>query len=242
MILFSSLITVKRRIAKYLKRKTGHFVYVALGDSTAEGMGASVPERSYTSILHASLKERYKSTKYLNVARSGAILSDVLTTQLPKAIEARPDLITLSVGANDIIRRTKSDEFERQLRKLLRTLHQETNAIVVISTVPDLSLTPSVPKLLKTYSRYMANKMNDIIIRVADETNTIVVDIFNDSKAILQAFPEAIATDGWHPSDFGYALWANSIIVTLRNVIAAPEREKVSDDAEEISEDEQSTA
>jgi len=224
------LYTVKKRFIQILKSSTHTFSYVAMGDSTAEGMGASTPERSYAPIVYSSLKERYRSTKYHNVARSGAILQDVLDKQLPKTIEQNPDLVTISVGANDIVRRTRTDEYERLLRKLLRTLHQETSATIVISTVPDLSLTTSVPKLLKTYSRFMASRYNEIIVRVAEETNTVLVDVFNDSKAVLKAYPEAIATDGWHPSDFGYALWANSILVTLRNVIAAPKREKVSEE------------
>lgn len=219
--------SLKRKLLQAFRYRIQPFVYVALGDSTAEGMGASAPERSYASIVHLSLKDRYRSTKFINYARSGAVLTDVLTRQLPKALEARPNLVTVSVGANDIIKRTKAEKFEKDLRKLLRTLQRETDATIVISTVPDLSLTPTVPKILKTYSRYMANRLNEIIVRIADETNTVLVDIFNDSKAVLQTFPEAIASDGWHPSDFGYALWANSILVTLRNVIAPPERERV---------------
>jgi lysophospholipase L1-like esterase len=224
---------LKKRILTFLKDTTKPFTYVALGDSTAEGMGASKVERSYTHIIYASLKERYRSTKYYNFARSGAILADVVEKQLPKALEASADLITISVGANDIIRRTKSDEYERLLRKLLQTLQRQTDATVVISTVPDLSLTPSVPKLLRTYSRYMANKLNEIILRTAEDTNTVVVDIFNDSRALLKIFPEAVASDGWHPSDFGYAIWANSILVTLRNIIEPPKREKISQEEEE---------
>ncbi len=230
---FLGIKNIKKRISKFLRDTTKPFTYIALGDSTAEGMGASKPERSYANIVYASLKERYRSTKYCNFARSGAILADVVENQLPKALEVSPDLITISVGANDIIRRTKSDDYERLLRKLLQTLQRETDATVVISTIPDLSLTPSVPKLLRTYSRYMANKLNDIILRTAEDTNTVVVDVFNDSRAVLKEFPEAVASDGWHPSDFGYALWANSILVTLRNVIEPPKREKVSKEEEE---------
>lgn len=240
MSVITFLSSVKNRIVQFLKDTTSPFTYVALGDSTAEGMGASTPERAYTNIIYTSLKDRYRTTKYHNFARSGAILSDVVDKQLPKAIAEKPDLITISVGANDIIRRTKTDDYERLLRKLLKTLHRETDATVVISTVPDLSFTTAVPKILKTYSRYMANRYNEIIVRVADETNTVLVDVFNDSKSILKAYPEAVATDGWHPSDFGYALWANSVLVTLRNVIAAPERESVSkDEVEDLTEEEE---
>ena len=212
--------SLKRRLLQAIRYQIQPFVYVALGDSTAEGMGASTPQRSYTNIVFESLKDRYKQAKYLNVARSGAILKDVLQSQMPKAIEAKPSLITLSIGANDIIRRTKLDEFEGDLRELLTSLRQKTDATILISTVPDLSLTPAVPKLLKTYSKYKAGKLNQIIYKVGEETSTVTVDLFEDSRAVLKMFPEAIASDGWHPSDFGYALWANTILVMLRNVLA----------------------
>lgn len=219
--------SVKRKVLQLFHYQVQPFLYVALGDSTAEGMGASSHDRAYTSIIYSSLKERYRKAKYHNFAKSGAILKDVINHQLPKALAINPSLITISIGANDIIRRTKPEEFEEDLYELLKTLQQETDATIVISTIPDLSLTPAVPKLLKTYSRYKAGKLNSIIHRVGKDTNSVTVDMFEDSRAVLRAFPDAIATDGFHPSDFGYALWANTILVTLHNVLApVPEETK----------------
>ena len=210
----------KRKILQILRYRTQPFVYVAIGDSTAEGVGASISSRNYATIIHTSLKERYKLAKYHNIAKAGATLKDVLVKQLPQVLELKPSLITISIGANDIIKRSNSYQFEVDLSLLLNTLQKETDATVVISTIPDLSLTPAVPLLLKRYSRYRANKFNSIIHLVGKESGAVTVDMFEDSRAILQTFPEAIASDGFHPSDFGYALWANTILVTLRNVLA----------------------
>lgn len=220
----------KRKILQLLRYQTQPFVYVAMGDSTAEGVGASTPSRSYTTIVYASLKERYKQAKYHNIAKSGAVVDDVITTQLPRVLVLKPSLITISIGANDIIRRTNPRQFEEKLLLLLKTLQQETDATVVISTIPDLSVTPAVPLLLKRYSRYKAHKLNRSIHLIGKETKAVTVDMFEDSKAVLQIFPEAIASDGFHPSDFGYALWANTILVTLRNVLApVPEDKEIED-------------
>ncbi|HVZ58688.1 MAG TPA: SGNH/GDSL hydrolase family protein [Patescibacteria group bacterium] len=218
--------SIKRKILQIFRYELEPFIYVALGDSTAEGMGASMHEKTYTSIIATSLKDRYRQVDYQNFARSGAVLSDVIEHQLPKVLKINPSLITISIGANDIIRRTKLEEFETNLQHLLRTLQQKTDATVVISTIPDLSLTPAVPKLLKTYSRYKAGKLNTIIRNIGRMTGTVTVDMFEDSRAVLKSFPEAIASDGFHPSDFGYALWANTILVTLRNVLAPVAEEK----------------
>lgn len=218
--------TLKKKVLKLFRYRPQSFTYVAIGDSTAEGMGASLPERAYTNLVYASLKSRYKTAKYHNFARSGAILKDVIKTQLPKALDEKPSLVTISVGANDIIRRTKVTDFEKDLTYLLKTLQQKTDAIIVISTIPDLSLIPSIPRLLKKYSQYKAGKLNAVILKVGKDTGTVTVDLFEDSRVILEAYPEAIASDGFHPSDFGYAIWANTILVTLRKALAPIPEEK----------------
>ncbi len=211
--------SVFTKIKSSLPLQKSPFVYVAMGDSTAEGMGASTPERSYTKILYAHIKAQKTNAKYYNLGRSGSILRDVVNRQLPKAIDLNPSLITLSVGANDIIRRTKQQEFEKELKQLVEELHSKTQAILVISTVPDLSMTPAIPKFLQAYSKFMAGKLNKGIHSLTPNERLLVVDVFNDSKETLKAFPEALGSDGFHPSDFGYALWANTLITRISPIL-----------------------
>ena len=51
----------------------------------------------------------------MNLARSGATSSELLHAQLPKAIEVRPSLVTLGIGANDLWRLLPADGFEINL-------------------------------------------------------------------------------------------------------------------------------
>ena len=102
-------------LTKYIPTKKS-FVYVALGDSTVEGIGATAPHRSYTGILHGVIKEKKKRTHYHNLGIAGATIQDVIRLQLAKAIELQPDLITLSVGANDIKKRTTTKKLS-QIKK-----------------------------------------------------------------------------------------------------------------------------
>ena len=207
-------------IKRYIpKRRT--YVYVALGDSTVEGVGASAPHRSYTGILHTIVKERKKNTSYYNLGVAGATLRDVLDTQVAKAIELQPDLVTLSVGANDIKNRTNSTTFSKELRLLFKELQTKTNAKIIVNTIPDLSLTPAIPRYLKSYSKFMAIRFNATITRVGEELSIPIVDLFNYSRSIIRQFPEAIASDGFHPSDFGYAIWANTMIPHIHKVTSS---------------------
>src|SRR5262245_22703926 len=76
--------------------------YVALGDSTVEGVGATAPARNYVSRLHERLRGVFPDATLLNLGEGGATASGVRLRQLPLALEHRPQLVTLSVGPNDI--------------------------------------------------------------------------------------------------------------------------------------------
>ena len=59
-------------------RGTSGVVYVALGDSTVEGIGASSPDRNYPSRIAARLREIYPDATLHNLGVAGAVASDVV--------------------------------------------------------------------------------------------------------------------------------------------------------------------
>lgn len=78
--------------------------FVALGDSTTCGLGDRLPDgrwRGFVPLLAAAFGQ---DTAYVNLAVSGARAADVRYRQLPTAISARPDLVSLIVGVNDTMR------------------------------------------------------------------------------------------------------------------------------------------
>ncbi len=117
-------------------------LYVALGDSTAYGIGANGPERNYVSRLSERLRAVYAGARLVNLGVSGATAADVVEEQLGHAAALRPDLITLSIGPNDITRGREVKEYERDLETIFRTLLGETSAVLVVSLIPDLTVTP----------------------------------------------------------------------------------------------------
>src|SRR5206468_12289310 len=66
-------------------------VYVALGDSTVEGIGASRPELNYVSRLSARLREVYRHARVENLGVGGATSIDVLARQLDRAVALAPE-------------------------------------------------------------------------------------------------------------------------------------------------------
>jgi lysophospholipase L1-like esterase len=84
---------------------TNNTRYLALGDSLAAGYGALPTTQGYAYLLYQ--KGTYDSTVntiFANAAVPGATSADVLTFQVPQAVNLfQPHVITLSVGGNDLL-------------------------------------------------------------------------------------------------------------------------------------------
>src|SRR5206468_6590897 len=61
---------------------------------------------------------------FLNLAQSGATTADLLHGPLGKAMEMRPQLITLGIGGNDLWRLVPANTFEENLERIGDGLEQ----------------------------------------------------------------------------------------------------------------------
>jgi lysophospholipase L1-like esterase len=166
-------------------------LWVVLGDSTAQGIGASAFDKGYVGQLQSILEERSgKTWRVLNLSKSGARAADVLAVQLPRleALGALPDLVTCAVGTNDIVHRTSLDRVERELREIASRLPAGS----VVATLPPLS-TERVATL------------NEIVRSAAAEAGLVVADV---NAHTGPPWTGKLAADHFHPADLGYADWA----------------------------------
>lgn len=183
-------------------------VYVALGDSTVEGIGASSPDAGYVERIHRRLREHYPNARAVNLGAAGATSADVLAHQLDRAGLLGPQLATLSVGPNDITEGGDVGVFEGNVDQILGRLASR-RVIVVVNLLPDLAVTPRFrgrpegPAVGRLTVRF-----NEALRRIADRHGAEVVDLYEPSRAEVPARPWLVASDGYHPSDAGYARWA----------------------------------
>jgi lysophospholipase L1-like esterase len=198
------------RVAKGLPRDCGAPVlYVALGDSTVEGVAASSARHTYVSRLHDRLREVYPAARAENLGVSGAVSADVLAKQLPRAVRLAPDLVTLSIGPNDITGGVGVEDYERRIDRILGTLARETRALVVVNLIPDLGVTP---RFARSDRRELVTRLtvrfNQALEGRARAHGAAIVDLYERSRDEVPRRPELVASDGYHPSDLGYARWA----------------------------------
>jgi lysophospholipase L1-like esterase len=196
-------------------------VYVALGDSTVEGVAATSPQFNYVSRLHERLRAIYPAARVENLGVGGAVSADVLEHQLPRAVKANPDLVTLSVGPNDLTTGVAVDTYARTIDRILGTLVRETRALIVINLLPDLAITPRFARsdTRDTVGR-LTRQFNEALTKKAQAHDVTIVDLYERSREEVPRRPELVASDGYHPSDEGYARWAELMWLQVEPAVA----------------------
>jgi acyl-CoA thioesterase-1 len=197
------------------------FRYVSLGDSTAVGVGARAG--GYPEHLFQKLKQRGVEAGFLNLGESGAVASDVVR-QAERAATKRPHLVTLGVGANDSWRGTSATEYQGHLRRIRETL-RATGASVVASGLVDFSHSPAAAFAQRTLGlssgglAQHVRVLNDALSALAEPPWFTVVDLLAFSQSELPQHPEYFSPDGFHPSDAGYARWAELLWPALERLL-----------------------
>lgn len=82
--------------------------FVALGDSFTEGLhdhlGGDGRHLGWADRTADALAHRYGSLQYANLAVRGRLLDQVVTEQVPVALDLVPDLVSFHAGPNDVLR------------------------------------------------------------------------------------------------------------------------------------------
>lgn len=193
--------------AQNVRRIDGPITYVAVGDSTAVGVGGT--QGGYVAVLFKNLQQARPGSQLKNFGISGSTTAEVLAQQIEKAIAAKPQLVTVSVGVNDIRRGVTPEEFGSEYDQLLKRLSTETSAVVVVSNLPDVSSSERIPPLVRSQTQALIGLFNERLREVATAHNVPVFDTYQLTHEQLGQHPEYFSADGFHPSDAGYELWAN---------------------------------
>jgi len=175
----------------------GEITYLAIGDSAAQGIGATSPMRGYVGLIAKRLEAKTgKKVNIINLSVTGAKISDVQRDQIPKIKGIKADIVTIEVGANDI-RTFKEDQFKKEFSQLLTSLPDQTY-------VSDMPLFNSRP------SSTMPAKEASIIIRelVAKDIDLNFVALQKQTEENQSIF--GFAPDLFHPNNLSYKNWADA--------------------------------
>jgi lysophospholipase L1-like esterase len=187
-------------------------VYAALGASDAVGIGATRPSvDGWVPLVQAGLPG---NPQLVNLGISGATLDTILALELPVLEDAKPDIVTIWVGVNDLRAGVKLPEFTERLDETLARIAASGPSEIAVLNIPDLQQVPDFQGHDPVTFDAEVRQWNVAIAEIAARHGARVVDLYGPSLA-LNAHPEYISGDGFHPSSAGYQRIAELVLIVL---------------------------
>ncbi len=191
---------------------------MAVGASDAFGVGTRDPDReSWPTVLSELLTP---PVRLVNLGIPGETVGRALANELPIALSASPQILTIWLGVNDLSDGVALDTYTSQLTTLIATLRKGTHARIVVGNLPDLALLPAFSRSNVAALTSKVRQWNAAIANVCALQGVGLVDIFAGWNELAD-HPEYISSDGLHPSALGAERLAMLFDAALR-VAAAP--------------------
>ena len=174
-------------------------LWLVLGDSAAQGVGASAHDRGWVGQVRDRLVAADpRPWRVVNLSRSGARTAEVVDVQWPRATEllgdAATDLVTAVVGGNDATG-SREGPWRADVDRLCAALPPGA----VVSTVAR-----------GVFERKTA-RVNEHLRQRATEHGLRVADVWAHTGPPYRG----LYADGFHPNDAGYRQWADAVCAAL---------------------------
>ena len=188
--------------------------YLALGDSYTIGTGLEDEAQNFPSLLAGRLKEETGiDVALVNLGVNGYTTTDLIREELPVARNARPELVTILIGANDIVQRSDEATYRGRLRQIYQAIKElgvPAERVLVIS-IPDFSRLPgAAPFGSPSGLRARVDAFNAIARTEATATDFRYADLTEISR---EASPrdDWLASDGLHPGPAQHRAFADHL-------------------------------
>lgn len=187
---------------------------VVIGDSTAFGVGTTDARYS----IAGRLGEAFPSSPIVNSSKSGAKVADAILLMEAVPMTGAAQFILLQIGANDVIGRTDSREYESNLRTLFEQAKKRSDHVFML-TAGDIGLAPIFPFPINHFVSRETLRVREISMRVAKEMGVVYIDLFKSRayEPTLTDIKRFYATDLFHLSNEGYGIWYQSVEHALRD-------------------------
>lgn len=179
-------------------------LWVAMGDSMTQGVGASAYDRGWVGQLSGRLRGDGWDHRLVNLSVTGARVEDVLESQLPaleaiSAQEGAAALVTVVIGSNDVV----SPLHRRGLTERFATL---------LDRLPEGSVVMNLPNPSRE-----ARRVDALLRRRAAEGQIVLADMRAEGP---RSWRGLLAADSFHLNDRGYAAMADVVENALRRARA----------------------
>jgi lysophospholipase L1-like esterase len=192
--------------------------FAVLGDSTGAGVGVSRVEDSVAGRIAQVLADTGRFVTLDGLAVSGSRVAD-LAPQVSRALVHRPDVALVLIGANDATHATRLGGIRHDIGEAVGRLTR-AGVAVVVGTCPDMGAATAFPEPLREVVAWLGRRVGAASGDAARAAGAAVVDIGAETGAAFRADPRRyLASDRFHPSADGYALWANAVAGAVRQAV-----------------------
>lgn len=183
-------------------RQAADPLWIALGDSATQGIGASAPERGWVGRSLAGLRtHRDARWQVVNLSVTGARIDDVRHRQLPQLSDLpAPTLVTCAIGANDMLR--------GRAKPTLAAIDE------LLAELPDDTVVATIPRGVR---ERLAMRVNERIRTACEGGRLRLADVW---EATGPPWGGKYSADGFHPNDDGYREWITAFAAPLRIPVA----------------------
>ncbi|MEX2616343.1 MAG: arylesterase [Alphaproteobacteria bacterium] len=181
---------------------------LALGDSLTAGYGLSGRD-SFPSRLETALRESGHEVRVVNGGVSGDTTAGGLA-RLDWLMQERPDLVIVSLGANDALRGVDPAVTRRNLDAIITGVKQQNARVMLVGML-------APPNMGSEYGK----EFNAIYEELAHDHNVVLYRFFLEGVA---GDPALNLADGMHPNAEGVAEIVERILPTVVQALAEEPR------------------
>ncbi|MFZ1701940.1 MAG: SGNH/GDSL hydrolase family protein [Pyrinomonadaceae bacterium] len=180
-----------------------------IGESTVAGLGARNHELGLAGQFAKYLSEHIKrAVDWKVIGKNGVTARRTIDELLPHAPDEQFDYILVGLGGNDVMKLSSPVKWRRDMTELLGMLSEKyPDAVIFISNCPMIIHSPIMPEPIKS-----------ILWNLSQMHNANIKEFTRDMDRVFY-YPqpvnvrlEGFFADGLHPSEQGYADWAEDMV------------------------------
>ncbi|MEM6717926.1 MAG: SGNH/GDSL hydrolase family protein [Bacteroidota bacterium] len=195
------------------------FQLITVGESTIAGVGAKFHKTAFTGTLAEELAKQISANISWKVYAKSGYNAQQVTNKIVKHIVEKPvDLIVIGLGGNDSFELHSPKRWNKDIRALIARIRESypTSPIVFINMPPIKEFT--------AFTGAIKFVIGNLVLHLGKELEKVVKDYKNVhyyakalqyddmiSRLNVDAKPSDFFSDGVHPSELAYQIWAKDV-------------------------------
>ena len=208
---------------------------LTIGESTIAGVGVESHETGFSGTLAKELSEKTsKGVEWKVYAKSGYSSKDIIEKILPSIDEKEVDIIVLGMGANDAFTLNTPGQWKKNIIEIITHLQTKYPQVqICFTSMPPIKKFPAFSFSMRFVLGNLVEILGEELARTVQSFENVSyhdkpIDVHKwCGKLGIEPKPELFFSDGVHPSELTYQIWAKdtALEISKSSVIYSPRPE-----------------